>query len=158
MHQVLLELLLTRQALGGNEPKGQLSKAEQEQKQVLDKLIRCKGDLERLTDVERKALSTLSNPDGGWLTSADTSGRIITKVRDMSPLRRYANVKNTSKGILTGIVNNGRNSYAWVGETETRAETNTKQFGEYEIRLHELYAYPKCRTPCLTMPITTLNR
>ena len=135
--------LQRQQALGGNEPKGQLSKAEQEQKQVLDKLIRCKGDLERLTDVERKALSTLSNPDGGWLTSADTSGRIITKVRDMSPLRRYANVKNTSKGILTGIVNNGRNSYAWVGETETRAETNTKQFGEYEIRLHELYAYPK---------------
>ena len=48
----------------------------------------------------------------------------------VAPLRRYANVKNTSKGILTGIVNNGRNSYAWVGETETRAETNTKQFGD----------------------------
>ncbi len=128
---------------GGDGEKGTLTGEQKSAKAALDKFIRCKGEIDRLSDTERKALSTLSNPDGGFLTSADTTGRIITKVYGMSPVRRYANVKPTSKGILTGIINNGRNSYGWVGETETRSETDTKKVGEYEIRVHELMAYPK---------------
>jgi len=38
----------------------------------------------RLDDAEQKALSTITNPDGGYLTSADMTGRIIARVRDMS--------------------------------------------------------------------------
>ena len=50
-----------------------------------------------LTDSEQKALNTLNNNDGGFLTTADTSGRIISRLRDFSPMRRYANVKTTGK-------------------------------------------------------------
>lgn len=132
------------QALGsGGEEKGALTPEQKEAKSALNKLIRCKMDVDALSEPERKALRTLANPDGGWLTSADTTGQIIKKVFDMSPVRRYANAKSTSKGILTGPIMNGRNSYGWVGEQETRAETDTQQFGEYEIRVYELYAYPK---------------
>jgi len=96
-----------------------------------------------LTDSEQKALNTLSNPDGGFLTTADTSGRIISRLRDFSPMRRYANVKTTGKSRLTGIINNGRNAYSWGAQGATVGESSTKQFGEYQIDVKKLIAYPK---------------
>lgn len=121
----------------------QLTTDQKSAKDALDKLIRHKFNESVLSDNERKSLNTLNNNEGGWLTSRDTAGRIIKRVYDSSPVRRYASVQQTSKGMLTGLIMNGRNGYSWVGETETRSETTTQNFGEYEIRVNELYAYPR---------------
>ena len=85
----------------------------------------------------------MNNNDGGFLTTADTSGRIISRLRDFSPMRRYANVKTTGKSRLTGIINNGRNAYSWGAQGATVGESSTKQFGEYQIDVKKLIAYPK---------------
>jgi len=118
---------------------GGLSAQEVEAKTALHKFI-CK---QALTDREQKALNTLNNNDGGFLTTADTSGRIISRLRDFSPMRRYANVKTTGKSRLTGIINNGRNAYSWGAQGATVGESSTKQFGEYQIDVKKLIAYPK---------------
>jgi len=118
---------------------GGLSAQEVEAKTALHKFI-CK---QALTDSEQKALNTLNNNDGGFLTTADTSGRIISRLRDFSPMRRYANVKTTGKSRLTGIINNGRNAYSWGAQGATVGESSTKQFGEYQIDVKKLIAYPK---------------
>lgn len=118
---------------------GSLSAQEVEAKTALHKFMRKQA----LTDSEQKALNTLSNPDGGFLTTADTSGRIISRLRDFSPMRRYANVKTTGKSRLTGIINNGRNAYSWGAQGATVSESSTKQFGEYQIDVKKLIAYPK---------------
>ena len=139
-----------KSALGGEpEQKDRLTEQQLEAKAAQLKLIRAGMNIDALSDGERKALNTLSNPDGGFLTSADISGRMVKRIYDASPVRRYAGVQTTSKGVLTGIVNNGRGSYGWIGELDTRAETNTQQFGEYEVRVHELYSYPKVSTSML---------
>ena len=96
-----------------------------------------------LTEVEQKALSTLTNPDGGFLTSADTSGRIIARLHDASPMRQFANVRTTNKSRVTGIINNGRNAYSWGAQAASVTNSNTKQFGEYQIDVKKLIAYPK---------------
>lgn len=96
-----------------------------------------------LTEVEQKALSTLTNPDGGFLTTPDTSGRIIARLHDMSPMRQFANVRTTNKSRVTGIVNNGRNAYSWGAQAASITNSNTKQFGEYQIDVKKLIAYPK---------------
>ena len=118
---------------------GGLSAQEIEAKNALHKFMRK----QQLNDAEQKALNTLTNPDGGFLTTADTSGRIIARLQDYSPMRRYANVKTTGKSRLTGIINNGRNAYSWGAQSATVSESSTKQFGEYQIDVKKLIAYPK---------------
>lgn len=114
----------------------------QEQKNAKEAFVKFMRK-QSLTDVEQKALSTLTNPDGGFLTTPDTSGRIIARLHDMSPMRQYANVRTTTKSRVTGIINNGRNAYSWGAQAAAVTNSTTKQFGEYQIDVKKLIAYPK---------------
>lgn len=122
-----------------------LTKEVREAKSALFKKMRGM----QLSDTEQKALSTITNPDGGYLTTSDTTGRIIQSIHDNSPVRRFANVKNTSKETVTGLIDNGRNSYSWGFQGNTPSTTATKQFGQYEIKVKKLYAYPTATTEML---------
>lgn len=121
---------------------GKKTQEQIERKAAFEKLIRV-GSADNLNDAERKALSTLSNPDGGYFVTPDMSGEIIAKVRDMSPMRQYARVETTNKTEKKGKINNGRNGYSWGFEKQTPTETSTKQWGEWSISINKLYAYFK---------------
>ena len=118
---------------------GEMTSEQKNAKEAFVKFMRKQS----LTDVEQKALSTLTNPDGGFLTTPDTSGRIIARLHDMSPMRQYANVRTTTKSRVTGIINNGRNAYSWGAQAAAVTNSTTKQFGEYQIDVKKLIAYPK---------------
>ena len=92
---------------------------------------------------ERKALSVGSDPDGGYVVNPDLSGRIVAKVFESSPMRAYASVQVISTDALEGLFDLNEASSGWVGETDSRAETNTPQLGKWRIPVHELYAKPK---------------
>jgi len=92
---------------------------------------------------ERKALSVGSDPDGGYVVYPDMSGRIVQKVFETSPMRVYASVQVISTDGLEGLYDLDEASSGWVGETESRAETDTQQIGKWRIPTHELYAKPK---------------
>lgn len=92
---------------------------------------------------EAKALSVGSNPDGGYLVTPDTSGRIVQLVYETSPMRQVANVVNIGTDALEGQYDNDEASAGWVGETQSRAETTTPQLGQWRIPVHELYAEPR---------------
>ena len=81
---------------------GQQSQEDAEVKSVFDRILRKSNP--RFTDAEQKALSTITNPDGGYLVPRDTSGRIITKIQDFSPMRRYASVQAISTDALEGLL------------------------------------------------------
>lgn len=119
-----------------------LTAQQAEAKQALFKMMRGQS----LNDVEQKALNTITNPDGGYLTSADMTGRIISRIQDSSPMRRYANVKTIGKGRLEGVVNNGRNAASWGYQGQTASVSATKQFGKYQIDVKDLIAYPSATT------------
>ena len=101
------------------------------------------GDIERLSADERKAMSTGSDPDGGYLLPASTVGRIVKKVYEQSAIRQLANVITLSTDALEGIVDNDEADAGWVSELGTRNDTNTPQVGKYRIEAHEMYAQPK---------------
>lgn len=122
--------------------KSGLSSDELESKNALFKKMRG----QQLTDLEQKALNTITNPEGGYLTSSDMSGALITKLRDMSPMRRYANVKTIGKARLEGIINNGRNAATWGYQGQSVSVTATKEFGKYQIDVKDLIAYPSSTT------------
>jgi HK97 family phage major capsid protein len=92
---------------------------------------------------ERKALSVGSDPDGGYVVNPDTSGQIVTKVFETSPMRAYAAIQVISTDALEGLYDLGEAGSGWVGETEARTDTSTPQLGKYRIPTHELYAKPK---------------
>ena len=93
--------------------------------------------------LDAKSLSSLTNPDGGYLVPRDTSGRIIKKAQDYSPMRRYASVQSISGDALEGLNDNGVISTGWVGETAARTATNTPQLGMWKVQAHEIYANPQ---------------
>jgi len=92
---------------------------------------------------ERKALSVGTDPDGGYVVNPDLSGRIVLKVFETSPMRAYASTQVISSDALEGLFDLNEASSGWVGETDSRAETNTPQLGKWRIPAHELYAKPK---------------
>ncbi|MDH3381902.1 MAG: phage major capsid protein [Flavobacteriaceae bacterium] len=92
---------------------------------------------------EIKALSVGSDPDGGFAVTPDMSGRIISMVMETSPMRQVANVVTIGTDALEGVNDLNEATSGWVGETGSRAETDTPQIGEWRIPAHEQYAEPK---------------
>jgi HK97 family phage major capsid protein len=110
-------------------------------KAAFDTFLR-KGE-EVMGPEERKALSVGTDPDGGYVVNPDLSGRIVMKVFESSPMRAYASVQVISSDALEGLFDLNEASSGWVGETDSRPETNTPQLGKWRIPAHELYAKPK---------------
>lgn len=122
---------------------GELTAAQREQKAAIVAYLR-KGDKRgALTDAEEKALSTLSNPDGGYTVVSDNGGRMVEKVYADSPMRAYANVQAITTDALEGVIDNDEADAGWVGEVSDRPETDTPQIGKWRIPVHEMYAKPK---------------
>lgn len=128
---------LKRSAALGYQPKDAQTEDQRLQKSGFANILRGKNP----SDAEKKALSTLINPDGGYFAPPDMSGEIITKVRDMSPMRGFARVETTGKGEKKGKLNNGRNSATWGFEKLTPSKTTTKQWGQWSVEIKKLYAY-----------------
>lgn len=110
-------------------------------KTAFDRFLR-KGE-EIMGMDERKALSVGSDPDGGYVVNPDTSGRIVEKVFETSPMRAFASIQVISSDALEGLFDLNEASSGWVGETASRPETNTPEIGKWRIPVHELYAAPR---------------
>ena len=101
-----------------------------------------KGD-RIIDDVEMKALSVGTDVDGGYTVHPDVSGRIVSRVFETSPMRAYASVVTISTDALEGMYDTDEAAASWVGETQTRSETDTPELGAWRIPVHELQAMPK---------------
>lgn len=89
------------------------------------------------------AMSVGSDPDGGYTVTPDTSGRIVKKIYETSPMRQVAAVTTIGTDRLEGFSDLGEGTAGWVGETAPRPATGTPQLGKWEIPVHELYAFPQ---------------
>ena len=117
-------------------------------KHAFDRFLR-KGE-ERLTPAERealdlhqKALSVDSDPDGGFVVTPDTSGRISTIIQETSPVRQVAAQQSIGTDALEGLFDGDQAVVGWVSERGARNETNTPQLGTWRIPTHEIYAAPR---------------
>lgn len=110
-----------------------------------NKAIEYKNAFESFTrkGLESKALSSGSDPDGGYVVPTEMSNRVITRIFETSPIRQIANVQSISTDQLEILVDYNEATAGWTSETESRPETNTPQLGKKIIPVHELYAQPK---------------
>lgn len=102
-----------------------------------------KKDERMLTADEIKTLSVGSDPDGGYLVTPDTSGRIITKVYETSEIRQIASVQAISTDKLEGIEDLGEAGAGYAGESSQGSDTTTPQVGKWSIPVWIIDTEPK---------------
>ena len=89
------------------------------------------------------SMSVGSDPDGGYTVTPDTSGRIVKRIYETSPMRQVASVTTIGTDRLEGFNDLQEGSANWVSEGGPRPATSTPQLGKWEIPVHELYAFPQ---------------
>jgi len=104
------------------------------------------GEASRL--VEGKALSTGSGADGGHVAPAETEALIERLIREASPIRQIATVKQTTSHTFKKPVSLGGAASGWVAETAARPETGSPALELVEFPTGELYAMPAA-TPAI---------
>lgn len=129
-----IEMKANRQGLGlGNGGKN-VEQSDQYRK-ALATLVRT-GD-----DTELKSMSIGSDPDGGYVVIPARSTQMTKKLFDASPIRRIARVETITTGdAWEEPVDNDDIGAEWVGESQSRPETDTAQLGLLRIPVHETYA------------------
>ena len=98
--------------------------------------------------VEAKALSAGTPGDGGHVAPGETEALIERLVREVSPIRQIATVKQTSSHTFKKPVSRGGATSGWVAETAARPETDTSTLDLIEFPTAELYAMPAA-TPAI---------
>ena len=125
-----------------------VDKAKTEHREAFENWFRKGGEanLEAVKQLQVKAgLSTLSDPDGGYIVAPPEFDKAIDRVAGtISVMRNLATVRSIGTNEYKKIVNVGGASSGWVAEKETRSETNTPTLKEIAINQKEIYAEPGC--------------
>lgn len=88
------------------------------------------------------ALTTQSDPDGGYLVPTEMESTIDRVLGTVSTVRSLAKVMPIGTSEYKKLVNQGGATSGWVGEEETRSDTGTPTLREIAINVFEIYAQP----------------
>jgi HK97 family phage major capsid protein len=83
-----------------------------------------------------------SGPDGGYAVPKVIDNAMETLLLPQSPIRQYATVQPVSTPDYHKLVNARGTTASWVGETQTRPQTDGSQLVDLNPPMGELYAYP----------------
>ncbi|MCH8238705.1 MAG: phage major capsid protein [Proteobacteria bacterium] len=100
------------------------------------------GEAGGLRSLEGKALSVGSDPDGGYLVPDETEATVMRTLKDISPIRAIASVRQVSATTFKKPFSITGPGAGWVGETGVRPETNSPVLAELTFPTMELYAMP----------------
>lgn len=121
-----------------------------------DKAIEAKS-LERLREfmvkgergtLEIRAMSTDSQPDGGYLVMPELSSTVVSRVFETSPIRLVANVEQSGTKSREFLIDDDEGSAEWSGEKAVASE-NTPDVGLKEIVTHEITSTMKATATML---------
>src|SRR3546814_6211630 len=137
-----LSAALTAAQLGGGAGEG-LNAAEREHRTAFATWFRrgnVDADLGQLA--VSAALTTQSDPDGGYVVPVDWEQGIDRVLGTNSIMRQLARVVHISGQTYKKLVSMGGATSGWVGEEDERPETKTPVLRELALPSGELYANP----------------
>lgn len=108
-----------------------------------------KGESANLRELEGKALSVGSDPDGGYLIPEETEATVNRALKDLSPIRAIAGVRQVSSSVYKRPFAVSGAGTGWIGETAARVETATPTLAELSFPTMELYAMPAATSSLL---------
>jgi HK97 family phage major capsid protein len=133
-----MTLKAARPPLGSGTPR---SHHAREHKAAFDGYIR-KGEATGLLELEGKALSVASGPDGGYLVPVETEASVNMALKEISPIRAIASVRQVSGSVYKKPFSTVGAGAGWVGGAAERPETTTPTLAELSFPTTELYAMP----------------
>ena len=101
----------------------------------------------------RGAMTVESNPDGGYAVPPEMTGELIRRIQDVSPVRQVARISSTTSDEYQILGTSSFAGGAWVGETDSRADTATPGLLVNAIKVHEQYCQPKASQKLLDSAI-----
>ena len=101
-----------------------------------------KGVIDGLSELEQKALSVGSNPDGGYVVPVEAEMAMDRLLTEVSPIRQIATVRQISSSQFKKPFNLTGATSGWVGEASSRTQTDTPTLDELSFPAMELYAMP----------------
>jgi HK97 family phage major capsid protein len=140
-----LALKAARPHLGGPAPR---SASALQHKAAFDAYVRS-GDTTQLRDLEAKALSVGSDPDGGYLVPDELERTVNRGVRNVSPIRAIAQIRRVSGAVYKKPFAITDAAAGWIAETAARPETNAPTLAELAFPTMELYAMPAATSALL---------
>jgi HK97 family phage major capsid protein len=115
------------------------------------------GDAGGLRSLEAKALSSGSDPDGGYLVPAETERTVNRALRNVSPIRDIASVQSVSGSVHKKPFAISGAASGWVAETATRAQTATPALAELAFPTMELYSMPAATQSLLDDAVVNID-
>lgn len=112
-----------------------------EYKSGLNKYMR-QGDRGDYSAEETKAMSSQSDPDGGYLVTAEMDAQIDRVATVEMAFATLATTRNIGKSGYKKLVKKTGVSGGWVGEAEDSTESSAPNYAEIEIPVHRVYAEP----------------
>ncbi len=88
------------------------------------------------------SLTTLSDPDGGFLVPEQTDATIRRVLGTVSSVRGLSRVVSVSSDQYKTLVSQAGTASGWVAEKAARSETATPTLAEIVVNMGELYANP----------------
>ncbi|TPW32971.1 phage major capsid protein [Pararhizobium mangrovi] len=140
-HKRVLDELVLKRARPSLGRGGAESMETLEHKGAFESYLRH-GDEGRLRQLEAKAFSYGSDPDGGYLVPDELDAEIGKRLADISPIRSLATVRQVSGAVLKKPFAVSGMAVGWVGETEARPQTDAPKLAEMQFPTMELYAMP----------------
>ncbi|WP_392552918.1 phage major capsid protein [Orbus wheelerorum] len=113
-----------------------------EHKEAFMRFIK-KGDEAGLAELERKAMQTGSDSDGGFAVPTELNTDILAALKDQVVMRQEATVITVGTEEWKKLVNLGGTSSGWVGEIDKRPETGTSKLTEIKPIFGEIYGNPQ---------------
>ena len=128
-----------------------------EHKQAFDAYVRA-GEFSGLREIEKKALSAGSGPDGGYLAPPNTEEEVLRRLSLLSPIRGIASVRRVSVGTYKKAFSTVGAAAGWVGETASRPQTASPTLAELSFPAMELYAMPAATQTILDDAVLDIDR
>ena len=121
---------------------GPQSKAAGEHKTAFIGFMR-KGKDDGLRELERKALQVGVDEDGGYAVPEELDRTILNLLKDEVVMRQEATTITVGGANYKKLVNLGGTASGWVGETDSRPETDASKLGQIEPFMGEIYGNPQ---------------
>ncbi|MGL4973803.1 MAG: phage major capsid protein, partial [Bosea sp. (in: a-proteobacteria)] len=144
-----------RPAMGGNVAARDPAVAEH--KAAFEAYIRS-GEAGGLKQLEGKALSVGSGPDGGYLAPDPAEREILSRLASISPIRAISSVRMISSGTFKKAYSTTGPAAGWVAETAARPQTNSPLLAELAFPSAELYAMPAATQTLLDDAVVDIDQ
>lgn len=132
---------IDRLALHSQRPaKGASLPAVDERKAAFRSYMRA-GETQSLA-LETKALVAGVDSEGGYLAPDETERLIDAALKEISPIRGIATVRQIGGNVFRKPVSQGETASGWAGETAARPQTATPTLQALDFPTMELYAMP----------------